>query len=124
MAQKNNIRSIRFSDAMAELIDRQAGRRFTEKFENLITRCVWELPAKEAAGGADPAAACAASGVVPAAGRSKQDNRECGPGGAVFMTHFETERPCVHYGKRCYTCRLRQWCMLFREKPPKEKQTT
>lgn len=47
MAQKNNIRSIRFSDEMADLIDRQVGRTFTEKFENLITRCVWELPQKE-----------------------------------------------------------------------------
>ena len=47
MAQKNNIRSIRFSDEMAELIDRQIGDTFTQKFENLITRCVWELPAKE-----------------------------------------------------------------------------
>ena len=47
MAQKNNIRSIRFSDELAELIDRQAGRTFTEKFENLITRCVWELPKQE-----------------------------------------------------------------------------
>ena len=47
MAQKNNIRSIRFSDEMAELIDRQTGNTFTEKFENLITRCVWELPQKE-----------------------------------------------------------------------------
>ena len=47
MAQKNNIRSIRFSDEMAELIDRQIGSTFTEKFENLITRCVWELPQKE-----------------------------------------------------------------------------
>lgn len=47
MAQKNNIRSIRFSDELAELIDRQAGRTFTEKFENLVTRCVWELPQKE-----------------------------------------------------------------------------
>ncbi len=47
MAQKNNIRSIRFSDEMAELIDRQVGNTFTEKFENLITRCVWELPAAE-----------------------------------------------------------------------------
>ena len=47
MAQKNNIRSIRFSDDLAELIDRQAGRTFTEKFEGLITRCVWELPKKE-----------------------------------------------------------------------------
>jgi len=47
VAQKNNIRSIRSSDELAELIDRQAGRSFTEKFENLVTRCVWELPEKE-----------------------------------------------------------------------------
>ena len=47
MATKNNIRSIRFSDKLAELIERQQGRSFTDKFENLITRCVWELPAKE-----------------------------------------------------------------------------
>ena len=47
MAAKNNIRSIRFSDEMAELIDRQQGDTFTQKFENLITRCVWELPEKE-----------------------------------------------------------------------------
>ena len=33
---------------MAELIDRQVGRTFTEKFENLVTRCVWELPMKQA----------------------------------------------------------------------------
>lgn len=44
---KNNIRSIRFSDELAELIDRQVGNTFTEKFENLIIRCVWELPEKE-----------------------------------------------------------------------------
>ena len=47
MAQKNNIRSIRFSDELADLIDRQIGDTFTQKFENLVTRCVWELPAKE-----------------------------------------------------------------------------
>lgn len=47
MAQKNNIRSIRFSDELAELIDRQVGDTFTAKFENLITRCVWESPQKE-----------------------------------------------------------------------------
>ena len=46
MAAKNNIRSIRFSDELAELIDRQQGRNFTEKLENLVTRCVWELPAR------------------------------------------------------------------------------
>lgn len=48
MAGKPNIRSIRFSDELAELIDRQKGNSFTEKFESLITRCVWELPQKEA----------------------------------------------------------------------------
>ena len=48
MAGKTNIRSIRFSDELAELIDRQAGNTFTEKFENLVTRCVWELPQREA----------------------------------------------------------------------------
>ena len=47
MAKKNNIRSIRISDKMAELIDRQAGANFTEKWENLVTRCIWELPQKE-----------------------------------------------------------------------------
>ncbi len=47
MTQKNHIRSIRFSDEMAELIDQQIGNTFTEKFESLVTRCVWELPAAE-----------------------------------------------------------------------------
>lgn len=47
MVKKNNIRSIRYSDEMADLIDRQNGNSFQEKFENLITRCIWELPAKE-----------------------------------------------------------------------------
>ena len=48
MAGKPNIRSIRFSDELAELIDKQVGNTFTEKFENLVTRCVWELPQREA----------------------------------------------------------------------------
>lgn len=48
MARKPNIRSIRFSDELAELIEQQVGNSFTEKFEGLITRCVWELPQKEA----------------------------------------------------------------------------
>lgn len=47
MAAKNNIRSIRFSDELAALIDQQVGDTFTQKFENLVTRCVWELPQKE-----------------------------------------------------------------------------
>lgn len=48
MAGKPNIRSISFSDELAELIERQVGNTFTEKFENLVTRCVWELPQREA----------------------------------------------------------------------------
>lgn len=47
MAKKNNIRSIRFSDEMMEMIESQAGDSFTAKFEALVTRCMWELPAKE-----------------------------------------------------------------------------
>lgn len=47
MASKGLIRSIRISDIMAELIDQQVGNNFTEKWESLITRCVWELPQKE-----------------------------------------------------------------------------
>ena len=47
MKNKPNIRSIRFSDELAELIEQQVGQTFTEKFENLITRCVWELPEQE-----------------------------------------------------------------------------
>ena len=47
MANKTNIRSLRFSDELAELMERQQGQNFTEKFENLVTRCVWEVPARE-----------------------------------------------------------------------------
>ena len=47
MAKKNNIRSIRFSDEVAELINQQIGDTFTQKFENLVTKCAWELPEKE-----------------------------------------------------------------------------
>lgn len=47
MASKSNIRSIRFTDELYELIDRQEGDTFTQKLENLVTRCVWELPAKQ-----------------------------------------------------------------------------
>lgn len=44
---KGNIRSMRFSDEILEMIESQAGDTFTAKFEALVTRCVWELPAKE-----------------------------------------------------------------------------
>ena len=47
MSKKSNIRSIRFSDELAALIEQQVGDTFTEKFTNLITKCVWELPQKE-----------------------------------------------------------------------------
>ena len=45
--KKTNIRSIRFSDELANLIDQQNGNTFTQKFENLITRCIWEQPKRE-----------------------------------------------------------------------------
>lgn len=48
MPRQTNIRSLRLSDEMAELIDQQIGNTFTAKFTNLVIRCVWELPAKEA----------------------------------------------------------------------------
>ena len=47
MAKKNNNRNIRITDQMLELIEQQAGDNFTEKWENLVTRCVWELPRVE-----------------------------------------------------------------------------
>lgn len=47
MAKKNNIRSMRFSDEIIEMIESQQGENFSQKFENLVTRCMWELPQKE-----------------------------------------------------------------------------
>ena len=47
MASKSNIRSMRFSDQIIEMIEAQVGDTFTAKFENLVTRCMWELPEKE-----------------------------------------------------------------------------
>lgn len=44
---KGNIRSIRFSDELMELIESQPGETFTAKFEGLVRRCVSELPEKE-----------------------------------------------------------------------------
>lgn len=44
---KSNIRSMRFSDEIIQMIESQTGDTFTAKFENLVTRCVWELPRKE-----------------------------------------------------------------------------
>lgn len=47
MAGKSNIRSMRFSDTIIEMIEQQTGDTFTAKFEALVTKCVWELPKKE-----------------------------------------------------------------------------
>ena len=44
---KSNIRSIRMSDELLELINQQIGENFTQKLETLVTKCVWELPQKE-----------------------------------------------------------------------------
>ena len=44
---KSNIRSMRFSDQIIELIEAQVGDTFTAKFEALVTKCCWELPMKE-----------------------------------------------------------------------------
>ena len=45
--KKNNIRSIRFSDELLEIIEQQVGRNFTEKFERLIYNCYMLSAAKE-----------------------------------------------------------------------------
>lgn len=47
MAQKNNTKCLRLSDELIEMIECQVGSTFTQKFENLVIRCMWELPAKE-----------------------------------------------------------------------------
>lgn len=47
MATKGNLKSVRLSDDLIELIEQQAGPTFTAKLENLVTRCVWELPEQE-----------------------------------------------------------------------------
>lgn len=44
---KGNIRSMRFSDEILEMIESQTGDTFTAKFEALVTRCMWELPNKQ-----------------------------------------------------------------------------
>lgn len=48
MATKTNSKTVRLSDEIIDLIERQVGDTFTQKFENLVTRCVWELPGVEA----------------------------------------------------------------------------
>lgn len=47
MASKNNIRSMRFSDEILNMIEEQPGDTFTAKFEWLVMTCVKELPKKQ-----------------------------------------------------------------------------
>ena len=44
---KNNIRSVRFSDEMIEIINQQIGDNFTQKFERMVYNCYMLLPEKE-----------------------------------------------------------------------------
>ena len=45
---KNNIRSVRFSDEMIEIINQQVGDNFTQKFERMVYNCYMLLPEKQA----------------------------------------------------------------------------
>lgn len=45
---KNNIRSVRFSDEMVEIINKQIGDNFTQKFERMVYNCYMLLPEKQA----------------------------------------------------------------------------
>lgn len=47
MAIKNNIRSIRFSDELMEIINDQVGDNFNQRFELLVYNCYMLLPEKE-----------------------------------------------------------------------------
>lgn len=47
MALKNNIRSIRFSDELMEIINNQVGNNFNQRFERLVYNCYMLLPEKE-----------------------------------------------------------------------------
>lgn len=44
---KNNIRSVRFSDEMIEIINQQVGENFTQKFERMVYNCYMLLPEKK-----------------------------------------------------------------------------
>lgn len=44
---KNNIRSIRFSDEMMDIINQQVGDNFNQKFERLVYNCYMVLPQRE-----------------------------------------------------------------------------
>ena len=44
---KDTVKTIRLNDEILEAIEGQIGDTFTQKFEAMVTRCMWELPAKE-----------------------------------------------------------------------------
>lgn len=44
---KDIVKTIRLNDEILEAIEGQIGDTFTQKFEAMVTRCMWELPAKE-----------------------------------------------------------------------------
>lgn len=44
---KNNIRSVRFSDEMIEIINQQVGDNFMQKFERMVYNCYMLLPEKQ-----------------------------------------------------------------------------
>lgn len=44
---KNNIRFVRFSDEMIEIINQQIGDNFTQKFERMVYNCYMLLPEKQ-----------------------------------------------------------------------------
>ena len=97
MAQKTNIRSIRFSDELAELIDRQQGSSLTQKFENLISRstnCAPSSPQYHGEAGArQPAGGVRVLGNRSSCGQNQEQasiadhgGTEEGPEAAVIVT--------------------------------------
>lgn len=44
---KSNIRSFRFSDEVAAILEKQKGDSLNQKFENLVLACFWTLPKRE-----------------------------------------------------------------------------
>lgn len=47
MASKTNLRSIRFSDEIAEIVESQQGSSWNEKFERLVYNCYMLLPERK-----------------------------------------------------------------------------
>ena len=46
MASKE-VKTMRLSEDIIEMIEQQVGENFTQKFENLVTKCCWELPQRK-----------------------------------------------------------------------------